>query len=122
MRNFIVTAILVVLMIVTALLREVWLGFSYITISFALLLAIFWAVTFIFNYINDYVKNFEQDFKMYCIKLINSSSLTMEDIEKDKNTYIKAYKKTVLRYKVIDIIKILVAIVIALTCIYTYFI
>ena len=122
MRNFIVTAILVVLMIVTAVLREVWLGFSYFTISFALLLAIFWAVTFIFNYINDYVKNFEQDFKMYCIKLINSSSLTMEDIEKDKNTYIKAYKKTVLRYKVIDIIKILVAIVIALTCIYTYFI
>ena len=122
MRNFIITAILVVLMIVTAVLREVWLGFSYFTISFALLLAIFWAVTFILNYFNDYVKNFEQDFKMYCIKLINSSSLTMEDIEKDKNTYIKAYKKTVLRYKVIDIIKILVAIVIALTCIYTYFI
>lgn len=122
MKNFIITAILVVLMIVTAVLREVWHGFSYFTISFALLLAIFWAVTFILNYINDYVKNFEQDFKMYCIKLINSTSLTMEDIEKDKNTYIKAYKKTVLRYKVIDIIKILVAIVIALTCIYTYFI
>ena len=122
MKNFIITTILVVLMIVTAVLREVWHGFSYFTISFALLLAIFWSVTFILNYINDYVKNFEQDFKMYCIELINSSSLTMEDIERDRNMYIKGYKKTILKYKVIDIVKILVVIVIALTCIYAYFI
>ena len=122
MRNFLVTAILVILMIITAILHDVWQGFSYFTISFALVLAVFWAIMFILNYINDYVKNFEQDFKMYCIELINSSSLTMEDIERDRNMYIKGYKKTILKYKVIDIVKILVVIVITLTCIYAYFI
>lgn len=122
MRNFIVSAILVVLMIITAILREVWFGFSYFTITFVLILAIFWMITFILNYINDYVTNFKQDFKMYCIKLVNSSTLSLEDIEKDKNIFIKEYKKTLIKYKVVDIIKILVSIVIALTCIYTYFI
>lgn len=122
MRNFIVSAILVVLMIVTAILREIWFGFSYFTITFVLILAIFWMIIFILNYINDYVTNFEQDFKMYCIKLVNSSTLSLDDIEKDKNTFIKEYKKTLIKYKVVDIIKILVSIVIALTCIYTYFI
>ena len=117
MRNFLVTLILLVLIILFASLQSFWGGLVYFALSFLIILSIYWIVIFIIQYINDYYKSFDEDFKFYCIDLINSTNMTTSEVNKNIEELKKSYKKSLIRDKIVDIAKILVAVSVIAACI-----
>ncbi|MBE7073768.1 MAG: hypothetical protein E7379_01600 [Clostridiales bacterium] len=65
----------------------------------------------------DYKWNFEEDFAYYKAQTINSTSLTEKDFEMARDVYVKKYKQSLARDKMIDIFKMLFCLSIAITCI-----
>lgn len=117
MRNILITVSLLIVAVVTACLNDFWAGFVYFSLTSLSALCIYWGVIFILRYREDYFLSFQEEYKFYKINLINSSNLTLEDIEKNDKYYIKKFKKTLLRDKVIDIFKIILALMFAIICI-----
>ncbi len=117
MRNILITVSLLIVAVVTACLNDFWAGFVYFSLTSLSALCIYWGVIFILRYREDYFLSFQEEYKFYKINLINSSNLTLEDIEKNDKYYIKKFKKTLLRDKVIDIFKIILAFMFAIICI-----
>ncbi len=117
MRNFLVTLILLVLIILFVSLQSLWGGLVYFALSFLIVLCIYWIVIFILQYINDYYKSFDEDFKFYCIDLINSTNMTTSEVNENIEELKKDYKKSLIRDKIIDIAKILVAVSVIAACI-----
>ncbi len=117
MRNFLVTLILLVLIILFVSLQSFWGGLVYFALSFLIILSIYWIVIFIIQYINDYYKSFDEDFKFYCIDLINSTNMTTSEVNKNIEELKKSYKKSLIRDKIVDIAKILVAVSVIAACI-----
>ena len=110
MRNILVTIILLILIVLFASLQSFWNGLVYFALSFLIVLCLYWLVIFILQYINDYYKTFEDDFKIYCAEIINSTTATSQDVNNNIDYYRKKYKKSILRDKLFDIAKMLVAI------------
>ena len=117
MRNILITSISLVLAIIFACLTDLWTGLFYFSLSIITGLWLYWAVIFILRYREDYYFNFKEDFRFYKIQLVNSSNLTIEDIDKNEKYYIKKFKKTLIRDKIVDIFKILLALVFAIICV-----
>ena len=117
MRNFLITLILLVLIILFVSLQSLWGGLVYFALSFLIVLAIYWIVVFILQYINDYYKSFDEDFKFYCIDLINSTNMTTSEVNENIEELKKDYKKSIIRDKIVDIAKILVAVSVIAACI-----
>lgn len=117
MMNIIVSIILLILIVTFACLQSLWAGMVYFALSFLCVFCIYWAVVLILKYNEEYKKNFEEDFKFYCISLVNSTDLTLDEIYARRDKYVKSYKKYIRRDKLIDIGKILVALSIACACI-----
>lgn len=117
MRNILITVSLLIVAVVTACLNDFWACFVYFSLTSLSALCIYWGVIFILRYREDYFLSFQEEYKFYKINLINSSNLTLEDIEKNDKYYIKKFKKTLLRDKVIDIFKIILALMFAIICI-----
>lgn len=117
MRNFLVTLILLVLIILFVSLQSLWGGLVYFALSFLIVLAIYWIIIFILQYINDYYKSFDEDFKFYCIDLINSTNMTTSEVNENIEELKKDYKKSLIRDKIVDIAKILVAVSVIAACI-----
>jgi len=88
----------------------------YFSLSFLSLLSLYWLFNYIIYYLEDYYYNFESDFIEYKAELINSTSLTSQEIENDLNQYIKKYKKSIRKYKLIDITKILFFVMVFVIC------
>lgn len=107
MRNLIVSAILVVLIVLFLSLQSFWAGLVYFALSFLFLLCAYWVVVLIMQYIEDYFKHFDEDFKLYCIKLINSTNYTTQEVNDNIEFHKTNYRKSLRRDKAIDIIKIL---------------
>lgn len=105
--NIIVTVVSIILIIAFALMKSIWIGFVYFAFSFLILLSIYWIAIIAINYIEDYKTNLPEGFKVYKAQLINSTNLTSQDIEDNKKLYIKKYKKTLRKGKLIEWGKIL---------------
>lgn len=110
MKNFLVTAVLLILIVLFASLQSFWKGLVYFALSFLIVLCLYWLIILLLQYINDYYKTFDEDFKIYCSEIINSTSATSQDINDNIDYYRKKYKKSILRDKLFDIAKMLVAI------------
>ena len=117
MRNFLITLILLVLIILFVSLQSLWGGLVYFALSFLIVLCIYWIVIFILQYINDYYKSFDEDFKFYCIDIINSTNMTTSEVNENIEELKKDYKKSLIRDKIVDIAKILVAVSVIAACI-----
>lgn len=116
-RNLIVSGILLVLMIVSACLKSVWAGFIYFAMSFLILLCIYWLANMIIHYLEDYYYSFEEEFKEYRAEIINSSLLSSQEFDQNKEEYIKKYKKSLRKYKFIDISKMIFVLMVIVICI-----
>lgn len=103
------------LAVVTGALKDLWGGFSYIALSFLVLFCLYLAAVFIYQYLEDYKWHFDEDFAYYKAETINTSALSEEEFEKNREIFIKKYKNSIAREKTIDIFKILVCISIAIT-------
>lgn len=106
-RNIYVTASLLALIILTICLRSLWIGFMYFSLSFLIILCFYWFVYLILLYLEDYYYCFDEDFIKYKAELINSSNITILEFEQNQLFYIKKFKKSMRKYKLIDIFKIL---------------
>lgn len=102
-----------------ALLRPVWQGFVYFSLSFLILLCIFGIVIFSLKYIEDYYKSFDNDFKEFKAETINFTNITSLEFDENIKFYIKKFKKSLLQDKLIDIFKILFLLAMIVVCIVT---
>ena len=92
-KNIYITAILLGMIILTLCLKSLWIGFMYFSLSFVIILCLYWSLNLIVNYLEDYYYCFDEDFIKYKAELINSSSITTEIFEQNKKSYIKKFKK-----------------------------
>ena len=105
--NIIVTLLSILLLILFAVLKTIWIGFVYFAIVTLIGICLYWIVIISINYIYEYRTNLLSGFKFFCAKIINSSNVTTQMIEDDKENYIKKYKKSLVKEKVIEWVKIL---------------
>lgn len=118
MYKFILSAILILLAILFVCLHTVWAGFSYLAIVCVCLLMILWSVLWVLDYIFTYKKsNLQERYKLYCALLVNSSSLTLDYINQNEKVYYKKFKKTLIKEKIISLLKIFLIIGAALALI-----
>ena len=68
-------------------------------------------------YYIDYYKNYEDDFKNFKAEIINTKNITSQEFEDDLTYYVKLHKKQRSYYKVIDIFKILILLVVMIVAI-----
>ena len=113
--KFWVLGTLGLLAVVSAALKEVWGGFSYIALAFLCAFCIYLGAVFIYQYLVDYKWHFDEDFAYYKAETINTSALSEEEFEQNREIFIKKYKNSIAREKIIDIFKILVCFSIAIT-------
>ncbi len=105
--KWLISAILVALIILFISLKSVWSGCVFFAMSFLIIFCIYWETLLILYYIEDYYKNFDEEFKLYKAEIINTYNLTSEEFQNNIEIYLKKFKKSLRRDKFIDIIKIL---------------
>ena len=103
---YIISAFIIVLCIIFALLIDVWAGFSYFVFSFMTLLTLVWAGYLIYNYLTDFKKQLEEDFAFFKAEKINATNVTSEEFEKNEQAYRKEFNKRTTKTKIFEICKI----------------
>ena len=97
-----VSIILGVFVILFGGLGSVWHGFQYFSLCSVCLLAFAWVIFLILDYIDEYVKQFDEKFNLYFVKLINQENLDKEIAQKNLIMYQKKFKKTLRKEKFIE--------------------
>lgn len=121
MRNWIVSIVLVVLAIIFGLLTYVWANFLYFSVTLLALLALYWTVELILDYVFEYKTCFQEKFDLYKAKIVNTTNYTSDDIEKGQASFKKRFKRTLLRDKTVDLLKIFIALGIFIALISWFF-
>lgn len=104
---YIISAVIIVLCIIFALLIDVWASFSYFVLSLMTILTLVWAGYLIYNYVTDFKKQLDDDFAYYKAEKINSTSVTSEEFEKNELAYRKEFNKSTRKTKLLEICKII---------------
>lgn len=107
MIKFIVTSVLVVLTIIFGCLQTVWAGFAYFALAFGCVVSLMWTIILLYEYFQDYKReNLEEQYRIYCAQLVNSTALTLDLIKSHDKIYYKKFKKTLVKEKLIEWFKI----------------
>ena len=104
---YIISAVIIVLCIIFALLIDVWASFSYFVLSLMTALTLVWAGYLIYNYLTDFKKQLDEDFDYFKAEKINSTSVTSEEFEKNEVAYRKEFNKSTRKTKLLEICKII---------------
>ena len=104
---YIISAVIIVLCIIFALLIDVWASFSYFVLSLMTALTLVWAGYLIYNYLTDFKKQLDEDFDYFKAEKINSTSVTSEEFEKNELAYRKEFNKSTRKTKLLEICKII---------------
>ena len=94
-----------------------WAGFIYFALSICILFALYWFVLLVIDYRARFKSVNEDEFNHYIAHLVNSSDVTLELVEKSRDYYIKKFKKSLWREKMIEIAKIIFALGVIAACI-----
>lgn len=116
MKRILITAINLALILIFGALIKTWAGFEYFALVFTCLLTGFWVVVLIIDYIKQFHRVDEKDFKLYVAYLVNFKNVTLEDVEANKPFYIKKYKKSLWKDKCIELAKIIFTLGIFIAC------
>lgn len=117
MKNIITSVILVLTIIFFSIMKTIWAGFVYFAITALIILSGYWLVIIFIDYRQEYKHNILSRFKLYSAQLINNTNITSEDIENNKNYYIKKFNKTLVKEKIIEWIKMLFLLSLIILCI-----
>lgn len=98
---YIVTAGLIALAALFAILNKVWSGFVYFVLSSMLLLALFWAVWLIFQFFTTYKQELDESFKYYRAKKVGEGQISAEAFDAAEKTYRKQFEKSMLKDKLL---------------------
>ena len=104
---YIISAVIIVLCVIFALLIDVWGSFFYFVLSLMTVFSLVWAGFLIYNYCTDFKKQLEEDFSYYKAEKINSTSVTSEEFEKNEQAYRKEFNKSARKSKIFEICKII---------------
>ena len=104
---YIISAVIIVLCVIFALLIDVWGSFSYFVLALMTVFSLVWAGFLIYNYMTDFKKQLEEDFSYYKAEKINSTSVTSEEFEKNEQAYRKEFNKSARKSKIFEICKII---------------
>ena len=104
---YIISASIIALCIVFALLINVWAGFQIFVLTLMSALSLVWAGFLIYNYLTDFKKQLADEFSYFKAEKINSTTVTSEEFEKNELAYEKEYQKTTRRAKFFEICKII---------------
>lgn len=96
---YIVTAVLIVLTALFAILNRVWEGFVYFVLSSLFLLAVFWGVWQIFQYFTEFKKELDEDFKFYRAKIVGEGSVSSKEFDAAEKAYRKQFEKSMRKEK-----------------------
>ena len=112
MKNILITVGGIAFIGVCSAFSRLWSGMLYFSLVGLICLTIYWAVILIFRYKFQFYDDFENKFKIYVAKLINSSTLTSLDIETNRSAYVKKFKKTLIydKIKLIAFIAVLICV------------
>ncbi len=97
---YIVTAILVVLTALFAILNRVWAGFVYFALSALLVLSLFWGVWLIYMYFTDFKLQLAQQYKYFRAKKIGEGQTTESVFNQNEASFKKEFNKSVLKDKI----------------------
>ena len=75
------------------------------TLIFALLFAIYCLIIFVIQYVK-FRKEYPKKYNYYKVKLINSTNITMEQIEANNKLYYKRFKQSLFKESFLKIIEI----------------
>lgn len=120
MWRFIVTAVGVALIATFGALKNTWAGFNYFALVFTCLLCLYWIISLSIDYYYKFIKVDEQEFKLYKAQLVNYKNIPLSDIELNEKLYIKKFKKSQRKDKLIEIGKILFLLGIFIGCIFIF--
>lgn len=120
MWRFLITLIGLALIITFGALKNTWAGFNYFALVFTCLLCLYWIVTLSIEYYFRFIKLDEEEYKLYVAKLVNYKGLNLADIEQNEKLYIKKFKKSQRKEKLIEIGKILFLLGILIGCIFIF--
>lgn len=121
MINFIVTAVLAILVAVFGLLRTIWTGFAYFSLVALVAICLYWLFVLIKTYIYDFHKDINEKYKIYCAQIVNSTSINLEDIENNNDKYFAEFKKTLRKEKIFEILKMILVATLLITCVSLFF-
>ncbi len=99
--QYIVTAAMIALAALFAILNKAWPGFAYFVMASLLLLAIFWGVWLIVDYFTAYKKERDEDFVFYRAKLIGGGQVSAMEFDVAEKAYRKQFEKTILKDKIV---------------------
>ncbi len=117
MKNFFITIGAVAFVGLCSALSGLWSGMLYFALVGIIATLIYWIVVLIINYKHEYYTLFNERFNLYVAKLINYSSITRDDIEKNTQVYVKKFKRTLLGEKIRQIMIMAVMAVIIIICV-----
>ena len=123
MRNWLITGIFVLLILVFGVLIRFWEGFAYFVFVLFAVLSGYWIFELIYSYNYSYKKNYDEKFRFYVANIINSTNLTSEDINNNLSEYKKKFNKTLLKEKLIECMKVVFCIgvfIASVVLIFTY--
>ena len=98
---YIVTAVLIILTALFAILNKVWEGFVYFVLGTLLLLAMFWGFWQIYQYFTTYQKELDENFKYYRAKKIGEGQVSAKEFDVAEKEYRKQFGKSMLKDKVV---------------------
>ena len=98
---YIVTAVLIILTALFAILNKVWAGFVYFVLGSLLLLALFWGVWQIFQYFTDFKKELDEGFQYYRAKKVGEGHVSAKEFDAAEKAYRKQYEKTMVKEKIL---------------------
>ncbi len=121
MINVIITCTLVILIAMFGLLKTIWGGFIYFALSALVVLFVYWLIILIKSYIITFHKNIDERYKIYCANIVNSSSITLQEIESKNQIYFNQFKKSLRKEKLLEIAKMLLVASLLVICVGLFF-
>lgn len=119
MIKWIISGVLIIFSLIFSILKSVWAGFIYLGVICLSLLCLYWIYIRVNLYILEYHKNFDKEFLMYKADKINSTDISSEDFENNKAFYVKKFKKSLRKDKLIDLSKIFFMLTLFIVCMIT---
>lgn len=117
MKNTIISISLIFLIALCAVLRLAWSGFVFVALILFMALCLYWVYVLVIGYYEEFVESFDDEFKMYCAKLINFNNVSQADISSNEEFYKKKFKKSLHRDKLIEFAKMAIVITFFLVCV-----
>ena len=122
LRKIFVTTAALIVGVVSSFLVKTWAGFKYFSLAAFLVLAAYWFVEMLIDYLYTYKKEALMDrYNIYKACLVNSSAVTLEKLQEADAYYYKQFVKTLRKEKAIEWLKMLAVLGVALSCVVMFF-